>query len=383
MSVGPVTLARLPRAARAIEDGRRRGLHPGGQIYVSLHGEVVADAAFGEDSPGPTSEDGGRPLAADALMLWLSSTKPVTAVALGRLWERGLLDLDDPIALHLPEFAAGGKEEITLRHALTHTGGFRMLDVGYPALPWEATIARICAARLEPRWRPGEKAGYHQASSWFILGEVVRRLSGRPFEGYVREEIFEPLGMTGSWIGMPADRYATAKEKIAACWDTSGPAPARFDWDSEAHCTRSSPAGGGRGPMRELGRFYEMLLERGRLGEAVILRPQTVEALTARHRVGMYDHTFKHVMDWGLGFIPDSKQYGEDVPYAYGRLCSPRAFGHSGYRSSTGFADPRHGLAVALAFNGLPSDADHEERMRAALEGIYEDLGLVAARSEA
>lgn len=375
VSVGLGALDRLPRAARAIEEGRARGLHFGGQLYVSLRGEVVADAAFGEDAPDP--DGGGRPLDNRALMLWLSSTKPVTAVAIGQLWEQGRLDLDDPIAVHVPEFAAGGKEAITLRHALTHTGGFRMLDVGYPRLTWEETIAKICAARREPRWVPGAKAGYHQASSWFILGEVMRRLSGRPFERYAREEIFVPLAMTDSWIGMPAETYAAEKNRLAACWDTSGEAPARLPWDDELNATRCSPAGGGRGPMVDLARFYEMLLGRGRLGDVPILRPQTVEALTARHRVGMYDHTFKHVMDWGLGFIPDSKQYGDDVPYAYGGLCSRRTFGHSGYRSSTAFADPEHGLAVALAFNGLPADAAHESRIRAVVEGVYEDLGLV------
>lgn len=375
ISAGPEALERLPRAARAIEEGRAQGLHLGGELYVSLRGEVVADTACGEDSPD-------RPLASRALMLWLSSTKPVTAVALGQLWEQGRLDLDDPLADHVPEFAAGGKEAITLRHALTHTGGFRMLDVGYPRLTWEETIARICAARREPRWVPGAKAGYHQDSSWFILGEVVRRLSGRPFERAVRETIFEPLGMVDSWIGMPAERFAAERDRIATCWDTSTSPPKRLPWDDELHCTRCSPAGGGRGPMAELGRFYEMLLGRGRLGGATILRPQTVEALTARHRVGMYDHTFKHVLDWGLGFIPDSKQYGDDVPYAYGRLCSRRTYGHSGYRSSTAFADPEHGLAVALAFNGLPSDADHAARIRAVVEGIYKDLGIAAPDQE-
>jgi CubicO group peptidase (beta-lactamase class C family) len=182
--------------------------------------------------------------------------------------------------------------------------------------------------------------------------------------------------MADSWIGMPAGRYAALAGRIAACWDTAGPAAARLDWDGEDYCTRCSPAGGGRGPMAELGRFYQMLLGRGTLGGATILRPQTVEALTARHRVGMYDHTFRHVMDWCLGFIPDSKQYGDTVPYAYGRLCSPRTFGHSGYRSSAAFADPEHGLVVALAFNGLPSDPEHAARIRSVVEGVYEDLGI-------
>jgi len=83
------------------------------------------------------------------------------------------------------------------------------------------------------------------------------------------------------------------------------------------------------------------------------------------------------VMDWGLGLIPNPAIYGDpDVPYAYGRHAGRRAFGHSGRRSSTAFADPEHGLVVALMVNGLPGDAEHAARFRVLLEAIYEDLGL-------
>ena len=88
-----------------------------------------------------------------------------------------------------------------------------------------------------------------------------------------------------------------------------------------------------------------MLLGRGSWRGRRVLLPQTVEAFTSPHRIGMLDVTFKHVLDWGLGFIVNSNQYGaETVPYGYGHHASPRTFGHSGYRSSTGFADPEHGL---------------------------------------
>ena len=360
-------MIQLPRTLQALEDGIRTGLHLGAQLYASVNGEVVADGALGEDRPGV-------PLTPDHLMLWLSSTKPVAAVAIARIWERGRLELDDPVARHIPEFAANGKDRITLRHLLTHTAGIRMLDTGWPRDPWEAIVARICAMKPEPRWVPGEKAGYNQASSWFVLGEVVRRLDGRPFDRYVREEIFEPLGMADSWVGMPRDRYLSYREagRIGAMWNMEKSPPEPHGWDSEERCTSVHPGGNGYGPLRELGRFYEMLLARG----GQILSPQSVEALTSRHRVGMMDSTFKHVMDWGLGFIPNSAIYGaETVPYAYGHHASRRAFGHSGYRSSVAFADPERGLAVALAFNGTPSNDAHERRIRTVLDALYEDLG--------
>jgi len=366
------SLQRLPRTQAALEAGVRGGLHLGAQICVSLRGEMVADGALGENRPG-------EPLTRDHLMLWLSSTKPVAPVAIAQLWERGRLELDDPVARHVPEFAANGKEVITLRHLLTHTGGIRMLDTGWPQRSWEEIIAKICAMKPEPRWVPGEKAGYHQASSWFILGEVVRRLGGRPFPVYVREEIFEPLGMTESWIGMPRERYLAYREsgRLGAMWDTETPEPRPHGWGTEERCVHSSPGGNGYGPMRELGRFYEMLLGRGAWQNRRILLPQTVEALTSPHRVGMMDATFKHVLDWGLGLIINSARYGaETVPYGYGHHASPRAFGHSGYRSSVGFGDPERGLAAALVFNGTPSNELHELRVRSVLDGIYEDLEL-------
>lgn len=371
------TLERLPGARAALEQGIREGLHLGAQIYVSLRGEAVADAAVGEDRPGV-------PLTPDYLMLWLSSTKPVAAVALAMLWERGRLEPDDPVALHIPEFAANGKERITLRHLLTHTAGIRMLDVGWPQLPWEEIVARICAMKPEPRWVPGQKAGYHQASSWFILGEVIRRVDGRAFSAFVREEVFVPLGMADSWIGMPPERYRFYKEsgRIGAMWNTEVSPPAPHGWDSEARCVTTHPGGNGYGPLRELGRFYEMLLGQGALAGRRIVSPQTVEALTARHRAGVMDATFKHVLDWGLGFIVNSAQYGaETVPYGYGHHASARTFGHSGYRSSTGFADPESGLAVALAFNGTPANDAHERRIRAVVDAVFEDLGLAAPAS--
>ncbi|HMB53754.1 MAG TPA: serine hydrolase domain-containing protein [Thermoanaerobaculia bacterium] len=373
---------RLPRTLAALDTARRRGLHLGAQLYVSLDFETVADLAVGEVRPG-------EPLTADHLMLWLSSTKPLTAVAVGQLWEAGALDLDDPVARHVPEFAAGGKERVTVRHLLTHTGGVRMANPGWPERSMAEVVAALSARKLEPGWVPGEKAGYHQLASWFVLGEIVQRLDGRPFADYVQEEICGPLGMEDCWVGMPAERYRAYAEagRFAPMFDTEqaaeGGTPREQGWDAEARVVPPSPAGNGYGPMRGLGRFYEALLAGGRPpgGDAAsrILSPQAVEAMTARHRTGLFDHTFQHVIDWGLGFIVDSKQYGADtVPYAYGRLCSRRTYGHSGYRSSTGFADPVHRLVVALAMNGTPSAAAHEQRVREVLDAVYLDLELAA-----
>lgn len=377
--------AALEQTARTLEQGIEQGLHLGGQLYVSRQATVEADLAFGENRPG-------EPMLRDHLMLWLSATKPVTAAAVAQLWERGELSLDDPVARFIPEFARGGKEGVTVRHVLTHTSGFRMLGIGWPEAGWEEILGKICERRLEPRWEPGEKAGYHLSSSWFVLGELIRRLDGRPVERYLRQEIFEPLGMDDCWVGMPEERYRSYTAalpgetgRIALTWRTDGDDdPEPHPWHTAPYVTRPSPGGNGRGPIHQLGRFYEAMLAAISRAETSILSPQTVEAMTSRHRAGMYDHTFSHVLDWGLGFIVDSNQHGaETVPYGYGPHCSRRTFGHSGYRSVAAFADPRHRLVVALAVNGTPSARAHEARTRAVLAAVYEDLGLAKARPEA
>ena len=383
----------LPRTERAVRDGIDSGLQRGAQIYVShgaSSGDPAAiqrlDLAFGERADG-------QPMTTDTLNLWLSSTKPVTAVAFALLWQDGKVDLDDTVAHYVPEFAQKGKAGVTLRHVLTHTGGIRMLSVGWPEASWDEIIATVCAAKPEPRWPLGEKAGYHMASSWFILGEVVRRIVGEPFSTFVRRRVLEPLGMDDSWIGMPLDRFQAYGDRIGRMWSTEWIANGKSDeplarnWHTERHVVGCSPGGNGYGPIRELGLFYEMLLRRGvtASGEQLLTR-QTVEAMTTPHRVGLVDQTFRAQLDWGLGFIVDSKHYlaeaentgdaGDSglIPYGYGRHASRRTFGHSGYQSSTAFADPKYDLVVCIFTNGNPGEPHHTERMRDLTEAVYEDV---------
>jgi CubicO group peptidase (beta-lactamase class C family) len=364
---------RLPRTVDLIEQGIANGLHPGAQAYVSLRGEPVAEFALG-------SAREGLPMTTETILPWLSSSKPVAAVSIAQLFERGLLDFDDPVVRFVPEFGAHGKQAITLRHLLTHTGGFRPLQLPWATLTWDEIIARICDMPLEPGWVPGEKAGYHVATSWFILGEVVRRVDGRFYSQYVRDEIYEPLGMRDSWIGMPAEQYREYGDRIGFLYVTERGALARHPTATAAHYTACLPGSSGCGPVRELGRFYEMLLGAGERAGTRILQPATVEMLTTRQRIGMFDETFRHTIDWGLGFIIDSNRYGwQTVPYGFGRHCSPRTFGHGGSQSSAGFADPEFGLAVAIVLNGTPGEARHSKRIRQVNTAIYEDLGLDVA----
>jgi CubicO group peptidase (beta-lactamase class C family) len=361
------------------------GTYLGMQLYISRQGQVVLDAAFGEARAGV-------PMTRDSLNLWMSSTKPVAAVAVAQLWEQGLLELDDRVVRFIPEFGQNGKEPITIRHILTHTGGFRAPPRSQDR-PWEQIIAEICAARREPNWVPGRRAGYHPVSSWYVLGEIVRRVSGVDYSRYVRAAIFEPLGMRDSWVGMPAEQFEAYGDRIAVMHKITADGK-RVPLDARATATSCRPGSGGWGPIRELGRFYEMLMGRGRIqndkqgmtndnrGERRVLSAQGVEAITARHRSGVMDETFKQPMDWGLGFLLNRWDAPAEMPYGYGVKASPRTFGHGGAESSGGFCDPERALVVAYVFNGQPGEARHHERRKALIEAIEEDLAKRPAAVE-
>ena len=361
----------MPLVYSTLTSGLIEGLHVGFQLYIELDGTVFANIAEGNARPEVNME-------CDSLMLWLSSGKPITAVAVGQQIERGTLDLDIPIVHYLPEFAQGGKQDITIRHLLTHTGGFRAASIQWPGMNWAEIIESICRARQEPGWIPGEKAGYHPATSWFILGELVRLSDGRPYSQYVREEIFEPLEMSHSWIGMPLERYRSYGDRLGQMQITSSGHVSPYPDDAEERgFTQCNPGANARGPMKDLGQFYRMLLHGGTHHGVQILQPETVRNLTTRHRIGMVDSTFRHIMDWGLGCIINSSQYGVDTaPYGFGDYASEDTFGHAGSESSTAFADPRHDLVVCWVCNGRPGTPLHHERNRAINNAIYADLKL-------
>lgn len=371
-----MAIADLPKTRALLAAGIARREQLGAQLAVSRGAAGEAPTERFELVLGERQE--GQPMTADTLNIWLSTTKPLTATAFALLWQRGLADLDDPVVRYVPEFAGGGKEAITLRHLLTHTAGIRMLNVGWPEASWEEILAKICASRVEPRWVPGEKAGYHMASSFFVLGEVIARLAGEPYREFVRRELFEKLGMESCWVGMPEERFEAYGDLVGHMYGTEQGRLLPRNWHNRQNTVGSSPGGNGYGPMRELILFYEMLLRRGRTyaGER-LLEPATIEALVSPQRVGMVDLTFQTQIDFGLGFIVNSRHYGaEHLPYGYGRHAGRRTFGHSGHQSSTAFADPDHDLAVALFVNGQPGEPRHTYRFRELVEAIYEDLGL-------
>lgn len=356
----------LSSVLELLEGQRAQGWHDCAQVYVSRHGELLLDAAIGEQRPG-------RELRTDDVMLWYSSGKPLTVVALLQLWEQGRLGLDDLVGDHLDAWGHG-KERCTLRHVLTHTGGFPMPgDPTYDAdISWDDALAATIAAPA--LWEPGTAAGYHPASGWRVLGAVVQAVDGRRIDAYLRDEVLDPLGMRDSHLGIPLDRQREYGDRIVpVMW--SGHRYPSVDEDgnfymAEYHIERAhnepwhvakvEPAGGMRGPARELGCFYESLLGYG----PSVIDSRTVEAMRAIHRWGVRDQTFRTMIPWGLGV---------QVDFSGGT--TRRAFGHGGMASSRGLADPELGLVMVMVANGLAGYLEAEQRVLEVTDAIYSSLG--------
>jgi len=349
-----------------LERRRADGWHEAAQCYVSRHGQTLLDVAVGESRPG-------RPIRTDDVMLWYSSGKPWTTVAVLRLWEQGRLGLDDLIAKYVDGWA-NGKERCTLRHVLIHTGGFPMWgDKTYDA---DVTFADALAATAASRaiWEPGTSAGYHAASGWRVLAAVVEQVDGRPIDRYVREEIAAPLGLERCSLGIPIERQRELGDRVVpVVWtghtvparDPAGGvrmAPYRADkvHNEPWHIAKIEPGGGMRGPARELGRFYESLLGYG----PRLLDPRTVEVMGAVHRYGIKDRTIGLDIPWGLG-----------AQVAFTGGTGRRVFGHGGMASSRGLADPESGLVLVIIANGLAGYFDAEQRNLEITDALYSAFG--------
>nr|WP_241999111.1 MULTISPECIES: serine hydrolase domain-containing protein [Kribbella] len=308
-----------------------------------MGGRPRVDVALGEAQPGV-------PMTRETIVEWASATKPITCAALAVLWERGALDIEDPVHHHLPEFAAAGKEQVTVKHLLTHTAGLTTSIT--KQAPAAELVADICASPLRPDWVPGQRCGYNSIAMW-IVAELVTRLDGRPFDQFVREEIFEVAGLDDCWLAMPPETYERNTARIARI-----PGIARSG--TAYWVTWGRPTGGIHGPISQLGRFYESL--------GCILSPDRLREMTSHHLTGVYDEVLGARLDRGLGFV-----LGSADPQN-GDRASSGTYGHGGQTWSTAFADPARGLVAAVYWNGATTPAIHADRLLRLLNALYADL---------
>ena len=360
----------LPGTSRALAAEAEEGLlSRGGQLYVSVHGRVVADVAFGVEGTG-------RAVTPETLFSVYCAAKPVVAIAIAELVDAGRVDLDDELGSLLPGRTCAGLAPVRLRHVLNHTAGLHrhmVITMGFlsPARREEAVLA----TPPPPGWRPGVDAGYSEYGGWHVLGLVVEAVTGTPLPVFLRDEVLEPLGLVDDvWFSMSDAEYAAVRDRIGVNFDMRGLDPVPLLMERSARvCTEWNPSFGGYATMRGLGHMYERLLQLlagapGRVGAG------TLATFTSPQREPAFDKVLQRPCRFGFGFMVDLRHH------VVGSWCSERSFGHLGFAGSTwAFADPDQGLVVALLGDGLLDPATAVGHRRPTLvDGIYRELGLTA-----
>ena len=358
----------------AREFERQLGRTTGGAAVTVFHrGEPVIDLWGGRRT------DEGAPWERDSLAMCFSTTKGVASFALHVLADRGLVDYDAPVATYWPEFAQNGKAGVTVRHVLSHSAGLHRLrsviDSAHHMLDWEHMVEAL--AREAPAYEPGTKAGYHALTYGWLVGEIVRRVTGLPLAEVIAAELSGPLELDGLYLGCPPEeRHRVAPLEAVGSPFRRLPRPVHWTqkrigtaggkalslvrspvnprrminalvprgmedvlWGPEV-MDAAIPAANGFFTARSLAAMYAALAGRGALGDTRLLSEATVE------RIGVIQNDTRDLvlvvpMRWRLGY--------HRILTSRGQIAE--AFGHFGFGGSGGWADPSRDLAVAMVCN--------------------------------
>ena len=322
----------------------------GASVAVFVEGEPVVDV-WG----GSTDATGSMPWLHDTITSVWSVTKTVTALCALVLVDRGGLDLDAPVARYWPAFAARGKEGVLVRHVLSHTAGLPHPDGPTSAADcydWDAMTARLAAQA--PEWEPGTAAGYHSLTQGFLIGEVMRRITGRTVGDFLAREVAGPLG-ADFHIGLPAEfdgRVApslpppsyTEDFTASAAGGTQGDAGTRGgirvrDGNSTPWRRAQIPAGNGVGNARSVALLMSAMACGGTVGGVRLLSEETRDrALEVQYRGE--DRVLGMPMAWASGFG------------VFGRT-----FGWGGWGGSLAVFEPASRVAVAYVTDRMHDPA--------------------------
>jgi CubicO group peptidase (beta-lactamase class C family) len=290
----------------------------------------------------------------DALFLIYSASKPFVALLVHLLAERGKLRLDDRVAAYWPQFAAHGKEAITIRQVLQHRSGLPitggLLATVFHLPDWKKSVRDAEVAK--PRWPPGEVPAYHFVSYGFILGELVERVAGRPLRQMLSSEFLEPLGLNDVHLGLPDKALSRAVPVLAGH---------PGEWINQLVFNRRRvrqaviPAASISSNARQLAHFYQMLVRGGELDGVRVLRPETILEARTPSSDGVIDAFIKRPVRWSQGFqLGGPSGDPRDIAAIMGRTSGKQAFGHGGNASCLTWADPTRRLSMAYLSNVQP-----------------------------
>ncbi|MFI5768578.1 serine hydrolase domain-containing protein [Streptomyces sp. NPDC051658] len=359
----------------------------GAAVTVYRDGHKVVDLWA-----GTRDVDGAEPWAVDTVQIVRSAGKGIAAAVPLLLHQRGQVDLDAPVGTYWPEFKAAGKERVLVRHLLSHRAGLAALDC--PLTPSEAAdgiSGPQAVAAQRPQWEPGTDHGYHAQTYSWLIGELVRRVTGRTVGRWIAEEIARPLGLD-FWFGLPVDEahrvgrigpveppaaagntgilrvrpkrsvaeaYRDPQSLTRRAFGAIDPLP---DENDPGYRAAELPASNGIATARALARCYAAMI--GPVDGHRLFAPATLTLARTEESAGP-DRVLVVNTRFGLGYM----LHGPSAP-----LLAPGSFGHPGRGGSLGFADPESGIALGYVTNGLQKGVTADPRAQALVRAVRSAL---------
>jgi CubicO group peptidase (beta-lactamase class C family) len=349
-------------------DGHRE---VGASLCVYLHDACVVDLWGGHADAAKS-----RPWREDTLVNVWSTTKGITAIAIARLIERGLVSYERRVSELWPEFAAAGKRDITLAQVLSHRAGlpgFEAPTTCADLLDFAGCCEKLAAQR--PVFEPGSASCYHTITFGYLAGEVVRRVAGCSLGSFVREELAGPL-QAACYVGLAAALHARVADLVppeavpvsgqstvlpqAATMATRNPVLDATAAMTPAWRNAEIPALNGHADARGVARLFAVVANRGSLEGTSLLSAATLRSLGALGGHGA-DLLLGYDPEWVMGLSRNPKRY-------YGP--NPATLGHSGWGGSFGCADPKSGLAVGYVCNRMGSGMVSDPRGATLIESL-------------
>jgi CubicO group peptidase (beta-lactamase class C family) len=336
-----MSVERLRHVVDLAEGWVAQGIHPALVVLVARRGVIVIHEAFGRLTP----EQDSPPLELDTIFPLASITKPITATAAMILVEDGLLGLNRPVSWYIPEFVGEGKDAVMVHHLLTHTSGLRDEDMDAYAEKKKGTVEipppdetqhpginEVLFLRYDaPLWKPPGTEMSYCSHGYVLIGEIIRRVSGRSLDDFARERIFKPLGMKDTFYIVPE----LVQHRVV-----KRPVDSPFTWyDTRGGQEMPHAAGGVYSTAMDTAVFGQMFLNRGIYGDARILSPASVAEMTRNQIPGISarsEDEFFPEASWGLGW----SIHGSKRSWRRGTLHAPESFLHTGAGGVFLWVDP-------------------------------------------
>ena len=338
------------------------GAFPGGQLVLRRKGKIVINEAIGVASGFRSNETTPAvETKTETVFPFYSSGKPLAAIAIAMLEDKGLLDINAPIADVFPEFAKNGKGEITTYDVLTHRSGVLLPLLRVKFEVWDdkkEMLRQLVDAK--PIYKRGTLA-YHPNEFAWILSEIVSRTDGRELADYIEQEISIPLNLPDLKFGIPdnapmARSYWLGKDKVMI-GGINIAKDYENDFNSSKFFNNRSPSFALVTNAASLAAFYECLVNGGVTSSGSrLLSEGTLKKYTARQVFG-WDRTIRSFNSYGMGFM-----MGLKTPSSYGWWNTNQCFGHAGMLSCLAFGDYDTGVSIAIATNGNRGLGDYMKR---------------------